>query len=156
MQANSPFIRLISRIAVLGVPSSASRWISLSATISEVVLDLPYMVSRSAKNTRCSLRSSEYEGMVSQDPPCRPSRTSPRPASPVGRNSWNEHLERVCCDSGRKAELIASNAELQQSKAQQDKCGSHGVGQMRKKGDRELKSRCEGGKAKVDGRSRSR
>jgi hypothetical protein len=31
----------ISRIAVLGVPSSASRWISLSATISPVVRDLP-------------------------------------------------------------------------------------------------------------------
>jgi hypothetical protein len=37
----SPFIRLISRIAVLGVPSSASRWISLSATISDVVRDRP-------------------------------------------------------------------------------------------------------------------
>lgn len=40
-QCDIPFIRLISRIAVLGVPSSASKWISLSATISLVVLDLP-------------------------------------------------------------------------------------------------------------------
>ena len=38
-------MRLISRIAVLGVPSSASRWISFNATISEVVLDRPYSVS---------------------------------------------------------------------------------------------------------------
>lgn len=34
-------MRLISRIAVLGVPSSASRWISFNATISEVVRDRP-------------------------------------------------------------------------------------------------------------------
>lgn len=32
-------------MAVLGVPSSASRWISLSATISDVVRDRPYGVS---------------------------------------------------------------------------------------------------------------
>lgn len=37
----SSFIREISRIAVEGVPSSASRWISLSATISFVVRDRP-------------------------------------------------------------------------------------------------------------------
>ena len=39
--AHSPFIKLISRIAVLGVPSSASRWISFKATISDVVRDRP-------------------------------------------------------------------------------------------------------------------
>jgi hypothetical protein len=38
---HAPFIKLISRIAVLGVPSSASRWISFKATISEVVRDRP-------------------------------------------------------------------------------------------------------------------
>lgn len=37
----SSFMREISRIAVDGVPSSASRWISFRATISLVVLDLP-------------------------------------------------------------------------------------------------------------------
>ena len=37
----SSFIRDISRIAVDGVPSSASRWISFNATISFVVLERP-------------------------------------------------------------------------------------------------------------------
>ncbi len=40
-------MRLISRMAVLGVPSSASRWISLSATISEVVRERPWRGVRS-------------------------------------------------------------------------------------------------------------
>ena len=38
----SSFIKEISRMAVEGVPSSASRWISLRATISLVVRDLPW------------------------------------------------------------------------------------------------------------------
>lgn len=38
---HSPFIKLISRMAVDGVPSSASRWISFNATISDVVRDRP-------------------------------------------------------------------------------------------------------------------
>jgi len=33
----------ISRIAVLGVPSSGSRWISFKATISFVIRDRPYI-----------------------------------------------------------------------------------------------------------------
>jgi hypothetical protein len=37
----SSFMSDISRIAVEGVPSSASRWISFKATISFVVLDRP-------------------------------------------------------------------------------------------------------------------
>jgi hypothetical protein len=80
-----PFIREISRMAVLGVPSSASRWISLSATISDVVLDLPCDVSLILGESRCCAELFDRDrcGYLLY----RPSHMYPLPVSPAGHSS---------------------------------------------------------------------
>ena len=51
----SSFIRDISRMAVDGVPSSASRWISFNATISFVVLERPLKKRKNQTKIRWNL-----------------------------------------------------------------------------------------------------
>lgn len=77
--SHSPFIKLISRMAVLGVPSSASRWISFSATISDVVRERPCSSSEQGSRSRRDGNGA--------NPPCRPLRRCLHQASRAGRSS---------------------------------------------------------------------